>query len=82
MNIFRGIFTLVNLVTMVALIGWAALWRELDRYHLARMERQRNSACDVKQHLCDKLLEQWPYVNRYSEDMSETRNWKWWAVNV
>jgi len=67
---------------MVALIGWAALWRKLDRYHIARMERQRNSACDVKQHLCDKILKQCLYVNRYSADMPQTRNWKWRVANV
>jgi xylulose-5-phosphate/fructose-6-phosphate phosphoketolase len=54
----------------------------LDRFHLAadaigRVERFRNSAGHVQQHLRDKLLEHRAYVTRHGKDMPEIENWRW-----
>lgn len=54
----------------------------LDRFHLAadaigRVERLRNSAGHVQQHLRDKLLEHRAYVTRHGKDMPEIENWRW-----
>jgi len=54
----------------------------LDRFHLAadaiaRVERFRNSAGHVQQHLRDKLLEHRAYVNVHGKDMPEIEDWRW-----
>ena len=54
----------------------------LDRFHLAadaiaRVERFRNSAGHVQQHLRDKLLEHRAYVNLHGKDMPEIEDWRW-----
>jgi xylulose-5-phosphate/fructose-6-phosphate phosphoketolase len=54
----------------------------LDRFHLAadaiaRVERFRNSAGHVQQHLRDKLLEHRAYVTVHGKDMPEIEDWRW-----
>jgi xylulose-5-phosphate/fructose-6-phosphate phosphoketolase len=54
----------------------------LDRFHLAadaidRVERFRDRAGHVQQHLRDKLLEHRAYVTRHGKDMPEIENWRW-----
>ncbi|MDP9966969.1 xylulose-5-phosphate/fructose-6-phosphate phosphoketolase [Variovorax paradoxus] len=55
---------------------------QLDRFHLAadaiaRVERFRNSAGHVQQHLRDKLLEHRAYVSAHGKDMPEIEDWRW-----
>ncbi len=54
----------------------------LDRFHLAadaiaRVERFRDSAGHVQQHLRDKLLEHRAYVTVHGKDMPEIEDWRW-----
>jgi len=54
----------------------------LDRFHLAadaidRVERFRNSAGHVRQHLRDKLLAHRAYVTVHGKDMPEIEDWRW-----
>ncbi|MET3440385.1 xylulose-5-phosphate/fructose-6-phosphate phosphoketolase [Variovorax paradoxus] len=54
----------------------------LDRFHLAadaidRVERVRNSAGHVQQHLRDKLLEHRAYITVHGKDMPEIEDWRW-----
>jgi len=54
----------------------------LDRFHLAadaigRVERFRNSAGHVQQHLRDKLLEHRAYITVHGKDMPEISGWRW-----
>lgn len=54
----------------------------LDRFHLAadaidRVERFRNSAGHVQQHLRDKLLEHRAYITVHGKDMPEIEDWRW-----
>lgn len=56
----------------------------LDRFHLAadaigRVERVRDSAGHVQQHLRDKLLEHRAYITVHGKDMPEIADWRWKA---
>lgn len=56
----------------------------LDRFHLAadaigRVERFRDSAGHVQQHLRDKLLEHRAYITVHGKDMPEIADWRWKA---
>ena len=55
---------------------------DLDRFHLVgdvidRVASLGSRAAYSKQFLRDKLLDHKAYIERYGEDMSEIRNWKW-----
>ena len=57
---------------------------ELDRFHLAadaidRVDRVRDVAAHVQQHLRDRLLEHTAYVARHGIDMPEIADWRWAA---
>ncbi|MGI4944701.1 MAG: phosphoketolase family protein [Janthinobacterium lividum] len=54
----------------------------LDRFHLAlaaieRVERLRDPAAHLSQHLRDRLQEHRVYVREYGEDLPEIRDWRW-----
>ncbi|APW39691.1 phosphoketolase [Rhodoferax koreense] len=55
---------------------------ELDRFHLAaaaidRVDRVRNVAGHLQQHLRDRLLAHRAYVNRHGVDMPDISGWTW-----
>ncbi len=54
----------------------------LDRFHLAlaaieRVERLRDPAAHLSQHLRDRLQEHRVYVREHGEDLPEIRDWRW-----
>jgi len=54
----------------------------LDRFHLAlaaieRVERLRDPAAHLSQHLRDRLQEHHTYVREHGEDMPDIRDWRW-----
>ena len=54
----------------------------LDRFHLAlaaieRVERLRDPAAHLSQHLRDRLQEHHAYVREHGEDMPDIRDWRW-----
>ncbi|HEY0206824.1 MAG TPA: phosphoketolase family protein [Acetobacteraceae bacterium] len=54
----------------------------LDRFHLAlaaieRVERLRDPAAHLSQHLRDRLQEHHTYVREHGEDLPEIRDWRW-----
>ena len=58
---------------------------ELDRFHLAadaidRVDRVRNSAGHVQQHLRDRLLEHRAYITEHGIDMPDILGWTWPAT--
>ena len=58
---------------------------QLDRFHLAadaidRVDRFRNSAGHVQQHLRDRLLEHRAYITQHGIDMPDILGWKWPAA--
>ena len=55
---------------------------QLDRFHLAlaaieRVERLRDPAAHLSQHLRDRLQEHRVYVREHGEDLPEIRDWRW-----
>jgi len=55
---------------------------DLGRFHLVmdaidRLPQTGDKGVYLKQQLKDKLSEHRQYINKYGQDMSEIRNWKW-----
>lgn len=57
---------------------------DLDRFHLAidvidRVPGLAVQAANVRQQLCEKLIEHKKYIMEYGDDMPEIKNWSWGA---
>jgi len=55
---------------------------ELDRYHLAgdvidRVPRLLDRAGDLKQRLCDNVVQHKRYIETHGDDPQEIKDWKW-----
>jgi xylulose-5-phosphate/fructose-6-phosphate phosphoketolase len=55
---------------------------DLDRFHLVmdtidRLPQTGDKGIYLKQQLRNKLIEHKQYIDKYGEDLTEIRNWKW-----
>ena len=55
---------------------------DLDRFHLVtdvidRVPGLAVGAADLRQELCEKLIEHKQYIRQYGDDMPEIKNWRW-----